>query len=121
MKNKILCVCLGVALIIIAVLIIYIIQVKPECEKVHIDEIKETKVTKYIDEDFAKKIADVVMGTEDWEAQEKLLYGVEITFDKKSYEWVIDYIPKVGSNDGITEVRIRKDNGIVNIYYGIKD
>lgn len=115
MRFKILSGCFMISLGIVFVLIVYMIQVKPECKKTHLDERQLTYAGSLLDEDLARKLADVVIGAED-----DSKYDVEVTFDDQSYEWVIDYrIKKVQAGStasGNKVVRIRKDNGIITVY-----
>lgn len=117
MKTKVLSVLLGISILVIFVLIIYAIKVKPECERAHVDDINRSYYIKYLDEEMAREIADLVTGIEN--SVEDADYEVEIEFDEQSFEWVVRYISKKmqeadGDSESVT-VRIRKDNGIITL------
>lgn len=117
MKTKILSALLGISMLVIVVLSIYIIKVKPECERAHIDDIDRNRYIKYFDEEMAREIADLVTGIEN--SDEVADYEVEIEFDEQSFEWVVRYIskrtPEADGEDESITVRIRKDNGIITL------
>lgn len=105
---------------LIIVLGIYTVKVKPECERVHVDDIDRTREIKYLDDEMAREIANVVMGIDNVSVgEEDTGYEVEVIFDEQNYEWVVSYISKeVMETSGTYEtksVRIRKDNGIITL------
>lgn len=112
MKNRTKLIFLAFFLVVIIFLIICTFIRTPECNYTHVDEMISFVVP---DEEIARKIADVVMGIGDEKD-----YDVIVSFDKKSDEWVITYMPKsLPKNDKESAqrvVRIRRDIGTIILY-----
>lgn len=121
MKIRILTVLLGISILLIIMLAIYTVEVKPECERPHLNDINRSEDIDYLDEEMARKLADIVIGAENgFINEEKVRYDVEIDFDEQSYEWVVSYVSKESQMDNEAYldkvVRIRKDNGIITVW-----
>lgn len=121
MKIRILTVLLGISILLIIILVIYTVEVEPECERLHLNDINRSEDIDYLDEEMARKLADIVTGAESgFINDEKIRYDVEIDFDEQSYEWVVSYVPKEAKMDNEAYldkvVRIRKDNGIITVW-----
>lgn len=98
-----------------ALLSIYLIKVKPVCDRRHINEI-DWSYEEVPDEAKAREIADAVeMERIGYEVLEE--YVTAIDFDSKENEWEVTY--EFEKNDGFSKkdiVRIRKDNGLITMY-----
>lgn len=93
---------------------IYLIRVKPVCERDHIDEI-DWSYEKVPDEIMAREIADVVE-MERIDHRDESEYDVVVGFNSQSNEWEITY--EFEESDGLIKkdiVCIRKDNGLITI------
>lgn len=93
---------------------IYLIRVKPICERHHIDEI-DWSYEEVPDEIMAREIADAVE-MERIDHRDKSEYDVVAGFNSQSNEWEITY--EFDESDGIIKkdiICIRKDNGLITI------
>lgn len=120
MKRIILQVILGISLIVNLLLGINSIKNKSIYEHTRLDEINRNENI-IPNEETAERIANAVIDAQDsnkgWGKIEE--YDIEVSFDKKRYEWIVSYLPKAEGYvifDGGITVRIRKDNGRVLIY-----
>lgn len=105
----------------IIMLAIYTVEVELECERPYLNDINRSEDIDYLDEEMARKLADIVIGAENgFINEEKVRYDVEIDFDEQSYEWVVSYVPEESQMDNEAYldkvVRIRKDNGIITVW-----
>lgn len=106
---------LGLSLLVNVLLSIYLIKVKPICDRYHIDEI-DWSYDEVPDEVMAWEIADAVeMERISHEVLEE--HATTIDFDSQENEWEVTY--EFEKNDGLSKkdiVRIRKDNGLITMY-----
>lgn len=104
----------ALSLLVNILLSVYLIRVKPVCERYHIDEINRS-YEEIPDETMARKIADAIE-MERIGNGEKAEYDVTVDFNSQSNEWEIVYEFKENGVLVKTEtVCIRKDNGMITI------
>ena len=121
MKRKILYICLVVFMYIDSVLINYILEREPVCDRVHWSDVDRTK-DMVPDEETAIRIAeaDFKMEKSGWGYQEGTDYQIEVTYDEPSYEWIVTYdvVPPEGKSvlDGQRIFGVKRDNGFVFWY-----
>ncbi len=102
----------GLSLLANILLSIYLIRVKPVCERYHIDEINWLEIP---DETMAREIADAVE-MERIDSGDKAEYDVVVGFNSQSNEWEVTY--EFAESGGLTKkdiVYIRKDNGLITM------
>lgn len=102
----------GLSLLANILLSIYLIRVKPVCERYHIDEINWLEVP---DEAMAREIADVVE-MERIDSGYKAECDTMVDFDSQSNEWEVTY--EFAESGGLIKkdiVCIRKDNGLITM------
>lgn len=109
------CIILGLSLLANILLSIFLIGIKPVCDRYHIDEINWS-YDEVPNEIMAREIADAVeIERIGYEALDE--HSAEILYNSKENEWEVIY--EFDKKDGLGKrdiVRIRKDNGLITIY-----
>ena len=104
----------GLSLLANILLGIYLIRVKPVCERYHIDEIDRSYEV-VPDETMAREIADAVE-MERIDSGDKAEYDVVVDFNSQSNEWEVAYeFAESGGRSKKDIVCIRKDNGLITV------
>lgn len=122
MKEKILCLCLGISLILNIFTVSYIVRnglLLELYEQAHWYNIDRTQNV-VPDEETAKRIAEAVIDADElWTWDPDSDYEMEISFEEDTYRWKVAYRPKIPEGmilvDGGKYVWIRKDNGWIEL------
>ena len=120
MKNKILSLCLGFSLLLIAILCFCFLRYKPECERLHLDDVVEKGRNIIPDEETAKEIAYVLveanLGFEDLG-----FYEAEVNFNEETNEWEVFFHQMTYEGEHILGggrvVHLNRDSGMVTELY----
>ncbi len=119
MKNKILSLWFGLSLL----LIVNIINCKPECQRMHLDDVVEKGRNIIPDEETAKEIAYVLVeANSGFEGESsEFYYEAEVNFNEETKEWEVTFFPRTYDGksvlDGEKIVHLNRDSGMVTELY----
>lgn len=118
MKNKILSLCLGLSLL----LIVNIISCKPECERLHLDDVEKGRNV-IPDEETAEEIAYILLeANSGFEGESsEFYYEAEVSFNEETNEWEVIFCPRPYDGkfvlDGEKVVHLNRDSGMVTFLF----
>ncbi len=116
MKNKILSLWFGLSLL----LIVNIINCKPECERLHLYDVEKGRNI-IPDEETAKEIAYILVEANSGFEDSEFYYEAEVSFNEETKEWEVIFSPRTYDGkfilDGEKIVHLNRDSGIVTFLF----
>ncbi len=120
MCTEILSICLTVSCVVILFLSQYICKREPVCERIHLDEIDESKDI-ISSEEMARKIVEIYeRNCEEYKnrGSDESQYDVNVIYFEQQYEWVVQFQAIAPEGyfvlDGYYDIGVRRDNGMLS-------